>query len=408
MTRTPIVIVGSGPFGLSLAAHLGAQNVEHRIFGRPMQFWSQIAEAGSGRYLKSFCFATSLSSPKPGYTFADFNAPRGLETFEPCSMSNFVDYGRWFQQHNVPWTEQAEVVHVESTGEDFRLTLSNGERLAAWNVVVATGLANFDYTPPVLASLPPELVIHSSRIRSFSHFAGKTVAVIGAGQSALEASALLLEAGAEPHLLVREGSIRWHTRTSQERSIWQRIRAPLSGFGVGPRAWGLSTFPGATQRLPHWLRLYLTQNYLPPEGAWWLRARLEDRVPVQFSATVARAEVAGSHVALQLRIGHNSTASQLIVDHVVAATGYDVNLDRLVFLDSKLRSAINRLERSAKLNSVFETSVPGLHFIGPTSALNFGPLFRFVAGADYTARVLSADLSARISSRTANQVYAAA
>ena len=63
----------------------------------------------------------------------------------------------------------------------------------------------------------------------------------------------------------------------------------------------------------------------------------------------------------------------------------------------KLRGAIARLERSPRLNASFESSVPGLHFIGPASAMSFGPLFRFVVGAEYSVQVLSACLAPRTS-----------
>ena len=96
MSRIPVAIVGAGPYALSLAAHLAARNVEHRIFGRPMLFWSQIAEAGADRYLKSYCFGTNISTPARGFSFADYSAPRGLETFEPCSIGDFAAYGLWF------------------------------------------------------------------------------------------------------------------------------------------------------------------------------------------------------------------------------------------------------------------------------------------------------------------------
>jgi FAD-dependent urate hydroxylase len=42
MSKRLVVIVGAGPYGLSLAANPAAQKVEHRIFGNPMLFWSRI------------------------------------------------------------------------------------------------------------------------------------------------------------------------------------------------------------------------------------------------------------------------------------------------------------------------------------------------------------------------------
>ena len=303
MRRVPIAIIGAGPYGLSLAAHLGERNVEYRLLGRPMQFWSQIADAAHHRYLKSFCFATNLSTPKPGFSFADFNRPRGLETFEPCSMGNFAAYGQWFQKNNVPDVEPVDVAGLSQVDDGFAVTTALGERFMAANIVIATGLANFAHTPSVLASLPTGLAIHTSDITSFNPFKGKSVAIIGAGQSALEAAALLHEAGALPHLLVREDKILWHTRVLQNRSLWQRIRKPMSGLGVGPKAWALFNYPGALNRLPEGWRTGLAKNHLPPEGAWWLRTRVENLVPVSYQTSVLDARETGGRAALRLHFG---------------------------------------------------------------------------------------------------------
>jgi cation diffusion facilitator CzcD-associated flavoprotein CzcO len=394
MSRVAVAIIGAGPYGLSLAAHLSARRIENRIFGHPMRFWSDIAEAGGERYLKSFCFGTNLSTPAPGYSFADYNEPRGLETFEPCSIANFTDYGRWFQQHNVPWVEPVEVEHVDRQGDGFAIILSYGERIVADRVVIATGLSGFAYVPTVLASLPPGLAVHTSRVRSFAAFKGREVAVIGAGQSALEAAALLCEAGARPQLLVRESSVLWHDRASLEPSLWQRLRWPISGLGRGLKAKGLTRFPGAMHRVPARWRTRFVKSHLPAEGAWWLRHRVETRLPIHLGVTVVKAREVSGRVALELRRAGDGSERRLMVDHVIAGSGYDIDVERLMFISQGLRCAIQRLERAPKLNATFETSVSGFHFIGPSSAMSFGPLFRFVIGAEYSARVVSAHLSA--------------
>jgi FAD-dependent urate hydroxylase len=395
VSRVAVAIIGAGPYGLSLAAHLAARNVEHRIFGRPMQFWSDIAEAGGERYLKSYCFGTNIATPTPGYSFADYSKPRGLETFEPCSMGDFAAYGHWFQQRNVPWVEPVEVERVDRQTHGFAVILADGERFAADRVVIATGLACFAHVPPVIASLPLALATHTSGITSFAAFKGREVAVIGAGQSALEAAALLREAGAQPQLLVRENSILWQTRVSLKRSLWRRLRSPISGLGTGPKAWGLTHFPGAMHRVPATWRTRFVKNHLPAEGAWWLRDRVENRMPVHFGATVVEAREAAGRVALKLRLAQDGCERQLVADHIVAGSGYDIDVERLEFIHPKLRCAIQRHERAPRLDAAFETSVPGLHFIGPASAMSFGPLFRFVVGAEYSVRVVSAHLAAR-------------
>lgn len=394
MRRTAVAIIGAGPYGLSLAAHLAARKVEHRIFGSPMQFWSDVADAGGERYLRTYCFGTNISTPDPGFSFADYSRPRGLETFEPCSIKHFADYGHWFQRAKVPWSEPVNVTRVTALDRGFAVTLEDGEHFRADRVVVATGLSGFASVPSAIAALPPVLASHTSRISSFAAFRGCDVAVIGAGQSALEAAALLLESGARPQLLVREHTVRWMTRVPQDRSLWRRLRSPISSLGSGPKAWTLARFPGALHRLPSAWRTHLVKNHLPPEGAWWLRHRVENRLPVHVETTVTRAGEVGSRVALRLRTA-NGLERDLLVDHVIAGTGYDIDVDRLVFLDSALRMAIRRTGRAPSLNARFETSIPGLSVIGPSSAVSFGPLFRFVGGSEYTARVVAAHVCAQ-------------
>jgi len=394
MKRTAVAIIGAGPYGLSLAAHLAARNIEHRIFGTPMRFWVNVAAAGSRRFLKSYCFGTNLSAPKPGFSFADYNGPRGLETFEPCSIGNFAAYGQWFQENNVPWVEPVDVANVKREGDGFVVKLANEAQLLASTVVVATGLSGLAQTPRVLETLPSGRYTHTANVTSFEAFRGQAVAVIGGGQSALEAAALLHEAGARPQLLVRDEGVLWHHQVRQERSLWRKIRSPITGLGTGPKAWALTKFPGGMHRLPGPWRTRFVKNHLPAEGAWWLRERVEGVLPIHCSTEIVRAGEHGSQLALQLREGKTGRERRLDVDHVIAGSGYVIDVERMTVLDPKLRSRIQRLEAAPRLNSVFETSVPGLHFVGPSSAMSFGPLYRFVVGAEYTAETISDHLAA--------------
>ena len=392
MSRTPVAIIGAGPYGLSLAAHLAHRGVDHRVFGRPMAFWSQIADAGGERYLKSFCFGTNLSTPIRGHTFADYNKPLGLETFEPCSMANFANYGLWFQERRVPWVETDDVVDVQIETDGFRVTLKGGASFGASRVVVATGLSGFDVVPSSLSKLPPALLTHTSRIDNFRVFKSQKVAVVGAGQSALEAAALLLEVGATPVAISREEKLLWQTRVLPQRSLFRRLRSPISGLGSGPKAWALTTFPGLIYHLPDPWRVDFVRRHLPPEGAWWLRPRFEGKVKVISGVSIADAYPSNSGAELVLR-GADGAEIRFECDHVVAGTGYRVDVDRREFLSSDIRARVGRLNGAPKLNAAFKSTVSGLYFVGPASALSFGPLFRFVVGAEYTSRIVAEHLA---------------
>jgi thioredoxin reductase len=354
-----------------------------------MQFWSKLANAGGERFLKSFCFGTSIPAPDAGSAFADYNEPRGLETFEPCSFRNFVDYGLWFAKRHVDWVETINVSKVGRRGQSFVVELESGEPVIASRVIVATGLSEFARIPDEYLSLASNFVKHTSTIENFSDFRDADVAVIGAGQSALEAAALLHEVGARPQLIFRKPSITWMTRTPRERTLWQRIRSPIADLGTGPKAWALTNFPGAMHRVPASLRVAFLKRHLPPEGAWWLRPRVEQRVPSLSGAQVIHARERGDRVVLTVVQQVPGQKSEIEVDKVVVGTGYSIDVDKLGFIEPKLSSSVDRIERAPRLNSNFESSVPGLHFVGPASAMSFGPLFRFVAGSGYTSSIVA-------------------
>jgi len=81
------------------------------------------------------------------------------------------------------------------------------------------------------------------------------------------------------------------------------------------------------------------------------------------------------------------------VDFVIAGTGYDADVSRLKFLDPEILGRIDRIERAPTLSVNFESSVPGLYFTGPLSFMCFGPLFRFVTGAEVASRRLARRLN---------------
>jgi hypothetical protein len=386
-----VAIIGSGPYALSLAAHLRVRGTSHRVFGPAMHFWRSMPK---GLNLKSLGFATNICVPHPGQSFPEWCRRRGLEELEPCSMESYAAYGLEIQQRFVPYLEPERVVMVRSAGKHrFEVTLSNGDIVHARNIVSATGLSELAYTPEVLEGLGEHLT-HTSALHSYSQFAGKKVAVIGAGASAIEAGALVHEAGGQAHLLVRDAQATFNTQAPPDRSFIKRILMPDTVLGAGLKNWLLQSLPWAFYFIPKQRRIRMANGWLPPTAPWWIRDRFEGNVEVRLQTTVIAAKTVGHQVILGLRTEGVSDYS-MSFDHVVAGTGYTLDVDRLNYLDAGLRLRVLRVGCSPALSLRFESSLPGLYFLGPLTALNFGPVFRFVAGARFAAPAVAARLAAQ-------------
>jgi thioredoxin reductase len=385
-----VAVVGAGPYGLSVAAHLRGAGISFRHFGLPMSLWRNHMPVGM--YLKSQGFASNLSDPAGSDTLRTFCRQTGRDYADyglPVSLATFVAYADWFRSRRAPEVEEVLVGDVAPRDDRFEMTLATGERLTARRLVIATGVEHFRRLPEVLAGLPAGLVSHSSAHSDLGVFAGREVVVVGLGQSALESAALLHEAGAGVRIVGRAARVAWNGDPLEaQRSVRRRLREPEAPLGSGWSTWFYSTQPQLFRRLPAGVRYRRAISALGPAGACWLRARVEGRIPTLLGHTVASAAPIGGRVRLGLRDRHGLGAGGLDADHVIAATGYRPALDRLRFLDVALRARVRSYAGTPVVDGRFQSSVPGLHFVGPAVASTFGPVMRFVYGADFAARTL--------------------
>lgn len=390
MTRaTDVVIIGAGPYGLSLAAHLRARGVEYRIFGESMRFWRNMPP---GVNLKSLAFATNIYVPQRGHSFPQWCVQRGLEDFEPCTMQSFAAYGCEMQQRFVPELEEVLVTNVRQHERGFEVRLASGESFTARKVIACTGLSGLAHIPAALRELGPERMQHTFDISDYGAFRNKTVAVIGAGASAIEAGALVREAGGASQVFVRGPEAVFHGRSPRVRPLWERIKNPMSVLGASRSSWVLQHLPLLVYRMPRERRTRFVKRYLGPASPWWIQDRVLGKVPIHVRHELLQAAVADGRVVLKFRDG-GSQVRTVEADFVIAGTGYDADVGRLAYLDAELRRRILCIERAPALNAHFESSVPGLHFAGPLSFMCFGPLFRFVTGARVAAPRLARHLA---------------
>jgi len=386
MTKVlPVAIIGAGPYGLSVAAHLRGYGVAHRIFGRPMESW--LTQMPNGMLLKSEGFASSMSDPHSAFTLKQFCVDSGLPYGDigvPVPLDTLTAYGLAFQKKLVPDVENKMVSRLDHGAEGFILTLDDGETVQARSVLVAVGLSYFKRLPSALTHLDSNYLTHSSAHRDLNPFKGREVVVIGGGSSAIDLAVLLHENGAKVQLAARTQNLDIHEQMTLPRPLWDQIRAPMTGVGPGWRSLFYTKFPRLFHPLPESLRLRLAFRSFPPAAGWPMKARFVGKVSTLLGYAPERAEIQGGRIHLHM-VGRDGSKRQLTTEHVIAATGFAPDVHRLGFLSERIRGQIQTVANTPRLSPHFQSTVPGLYFAGPVAAYSFGPVLRFMCGTEFTA-----------------------
>jgi FAD-dependent urate hydroxylase len=380
-----VIVIGAGPYGLAVAAHLKEHNIATRVFGDPMSFWRR--HMPKGMKLRSPWAATHIADPHEALSLDAYTSRHNLPQREPIKLETFIDYGVWFQGCAVPDIDRRMVVRVEPTGDGFRAVTADGDAVYADRIVVATGLAHQQFRPPVFDEVPAALASHTCEHDDLGVFRGRRVAVVGRGQSAAESAVLLHEAGADVEIICR-GDLHWLGSGAQPgRAVigWlsEQLASP-SGVGPFPLNW-IVELPDAVSLMPAGIRASFNTRCLRPGAAGWLRPRF-DGVRVLAGEHVHGAVAAGERIALTLDRG---TA---VFDHVLLGTGYRIDIAKLGILGAELLDKIACRDGAPRLRAGFESSVPGLHFVGASAVASYGPLMRFIAGTAFAARELTESL----------------
>ncbi len=353
-----------------------------------------------GMYLKSEGFASDLFDPKHEQTlraFCERNGHSYADVGVPIPLDIFYSYGLEFQRQLLPDLDTRLVARVSVEDGGFTLRLDDGEVIRARRVVSAVGITHYAHIPAELVGLPPELLSHTSQQRPVEQYSGRRVAVVGAGSSAVDMAGLLHQAGADTQILTRRPKVWFHHPPDGRRGVnlaAKRLLKPRSGLGLGWRSRMASDLPLVFHSMPERFRLRVTKGHLGPAAGWVSRQLVEGKVDIRLNMSLRYAKANGkvAHLVFENAAGETE---EVVADHVIAGTGYKVDLNRLVFLDTELRSHIANVHNTPILSPHFESSVRGLYFIGPSAANSFGPLLRFAWGAKFTSRHLANHLTRR-------------
>jgi hypothetical protein len=377
-----VAVVGAGPFGLSVAAHLGGRA---RVFGRPMDTWR--TRMPPDMLLRSAWEETSLSALGGAGSIDAWAAATGERRQEPLPLQTFLRYAEWFRGRFVADHDPADVARVEPAAGGYRITTTAGDAVDVRSVVVAVGVTPFPHAPPPFADALGERVGFAIDQNDFAGFAGRRVLVVGAGQAGLESAGLAARAGADVELLARSG-VRWfadrepHHPRGPIRQALYRLAYPAVGYGPPPLN-RLVLHPDLFAALPRRLRRRLTERLLRPGGSPWVRELVEGAVRV--TEGVVPTAYDDGRVTL-------SDGGVREVDHVLLAAGYRFDLRRLGFLADDLAARVAVEDGWPVLDRAFRSSVPTLAFVGYGAEGRFGPLSRFVLGCPFTARRIEGSL----------------
>ena len=244
---TDVAIVGAGPYGLSVAAHLRRSGRE-----RPAVRAADAPVAGehapghvpevAGLRLQPVrpggpANPGARSAGRPSGPYADYGLPVPLDTF--------VAYGQWFQS-----SADLDVEEILVTG----VAGSRAATSSAWPTARRCWPARWSSRPGSSTSPTCPAAGRAAR-RRCARTARRTPIcppsaasgslVVGAGQSALESAALLHEHGAEVQIVMRKRSTRPGTARRWPRTgrCCSGCESPRPGSGSGWGTWFYSRHP---------------------------------------------------------------------------------------------------------------------------------------------------------------------
>jgi putative flavoprotein involved in K+ transport len=185
--RTEVVVIGAGPAGLATAGALRHYGIGAVVLERS----DAVGSSWRGHYDRLHLHTVRWLSHLPGYKL-----PRRYGNW--VARDDLVEYFEdYVEAHNLDVRTGVEVERLDRDGDRWIVRVAGGEDIEAERVVVATGYNKHPFLPdwPGRESYTGEL-IHSAYYKNAQPYAGKTVLVVGTGNSGAEICVDLIEGGA--------------------------------------------------------------------------------------------------------------------------------------------------------------------------------------------------------------------
>ena len=378
MNQVQLLVIGAGPYALSIAALARERGIGSVVLGRPMGFWRE--NMPEGMFLRSG--PDWHLDGGAVHTLQAYLEEQGIRPGEadPIPIGVFLDYADWFKRAKGIEVREEFVDTLVKADGGFEATLRSGERIRADAVVAAPGIRHYASVPGWASSLPPGLAAHTCDLVRFDDMAGARVLIIGGRQSAYEWAALSREHGAaridivHRHDIPRFERVSWKfvdahvEQTLAVRGYWRNL--PKSGQdAIARRFWEVG-------------RLTL-EYWLTPRLAW-------DGIHRWPGTEVVEATPVGDD---ELRV-LLSNGTGLVVDRVVFGSGYRADLTKVPYLAGVLKH-VKVSNGFPVLDEAFQTSLDGLYVTGFSATQDFGPFFGFVKGSPAAATLIVRNLLSR-------------
>jgi len=373
--KTNLLIIGAGPFGLSMSAFCLHNNIEHIIVGKSMDFWKNNMPVG----MKLRSAYDWHLDPTGIDTFERFMEDRGsnLEDFRPVPIELYLEYAGWFQQQkNInPINNMVIKLDYNESNSEFIGEMENGNQIISKNVLLAVGFKYFKNIPSEFSGqIPEDMYTHTCDINSFERFKDKKCLIVGGRMSAFESAALLLESGANEVTI----SFR-HNMPEFTESEWSWVTPLLEKMAENPE-WYCELDDAEKDNIG---KRFFGEGRLKMEP--WLKPRLDhDSIHILPNTEITEIVVSGNKLKVNFNYGEHIT-----VDHVVLATGYKVNINNVPFLQSgNLLDKIKINNGFPELDAHLQTTVPGLYTTSMLATKDLGLFFGFTVSVNTSAIII--------------------